>query len=575
MKYCVFCMRAIKEDDLFCPHCGKKQEYSAPEYHLLPGTIVGGKYMLGAALGEGGFGITYIGIDVKLEIRVAVKEYFPNGFVNRSGTASDNVSISATQERAEFFQKGMVRFLDEARTLAKFSGEQGIVDVRDFFECNNTAYIVMEHLDGITLKDFIKKNGRLNAEEAIRLLTPVMMSLEKVHGENLIHRDISPDNIMVLKDRVKLLDFGAARSVSAESNKSLSVVLKPGYAPEEQYRSKGNQGAWTDVYAMSATIYKCITGVTPDDATQRLYKDELKSPSSMGIAISPAAESALLKGLAVLQDNRWQNMQQLIDGLQGKIYAPVPQSSEDDVKTVATVAVNNTVPSAPAREAVPARAAVPMREPVSAREAVPAPVGNPPYSNGGMNPYAPLTVPKKKKSNVLLIIFTLLSLVAAFVLPLGIFMHGYGIGIKALAALAVCAFSVVPFVVSAIRGVKHRGVKKGTVAALCILLAVIVAAVSSVMVFVVPYARYMGEWQCRSDDETLYVYFYSDSTYQVYDAFDELRGEGDCWVETDGDLYIDFDVDDVWDLSCGAYFAPEGDELAFYENDSLLYRFYR
>ena len=270
MKYCLFCMRPAEEGAAHCPHCGKRQEYTAPEYHLLPGTVIGGKFMIGAALGEGGFGITYVGVDVNLQIRVAVKEYFPNGYANRSSTASAGVSISSSLERQEIYEKGKSRFLDEARTLAKFTDEAGIVHVRDFFEENNTAYIVMEFLDGITLKDYVKKNGLLTPAQAVELLAPVMQSLRKVHTENLIHRDISPDNIMVLKDRVKLLDFGAARSVSAEANKSLSVVLKPGYAPEEQYRSKGQQGPWTDVYAMSATVYKVITGVTPDDSTQRV-----------------------------------------------------------------------------------------------------------------------------------------------------------------------------------------------------------------------------------------------------------------------------------------------------------------
>ena len=222
MKYCVFCMRPMDINAHNCPHCGKVQSYSAPEYHLMPGTVIGGKIMLGAALGEGGFGITYIGRDINLDIRVAVKEYFPNGYANRSSAMSASVSISSSQERQEFYDKGKHRFVEEARTLAQFSEEPGVVGVRDYFECNNTAYIVMEFLDGITLKEYLKRNGKLSPGETLRVLTPVMESLEKVHTKNLIHRDISPDNIMMLFDgRVKLLDFGAARSVSAEANKSL------------------------------------------------------------------------------------------------------------------------------------------------------------------------------------------------------------------------------------------------------------------------------------------------------------------------------------------------------------------
>ena len=179
--------------------------------------------------------------------------------------------------------------MKEAKTLAKFNTEDDVVNVIDFFEENGTAYIVMEFVDGETLSDIVAQKGKLTPDETLALLLPVMDSLKKVHAQGLIHRDISPDNIMVTNGKVKLLDFGAARSMQAESNKSLSVMLKPGYAPEEQYRSKGEQGPWTDVYALCATMYKCVTGTTPDDATQRVYDDETKSPKELGIDIDPVA----------------------------------------------------------------------------------------------------------------------------------------------------------------------------------------------------------------------------------------------------------------------------------------------
>lgn len=316
-EYCNHCMNEMKEGSNFCSYCGKTGGRSVPDHHLLPGTVLNGKFLVGDALGEGGFGITYIGRDMNLDMRVAIKEFFPSGYVNRTNTVTNAINDIAQGDRKAFFEKGKERFLNEARALAKFSGEAGIVDVRDFFETNNTAYIIMEYLEGTDLKSYIKQNGLMSGEAVVNLLEPVMLSLKKVHAQGLIHRDISPDNIMILADTVKLLDFGAARNVSAETNKSLSVMLKPGYAPEEQYRSKGNQGPWTDVYALCATMYKCITGITPDDSTQRVFSDEVKTPSAMGISISPVIENAIMKGMAVHQQDRFRNVDELLCALRG------------------------------------------------------------------------------------------------------------------------------------------------------------------------------------------------------------------------------------------------------------------
>ena len=341
-QYCKFCMCPLAEGDQECPFCGRSLETEQPPHHLAPGTVLNKKFLVGAAIGEGGFGITYIGRDLSLDMRVAVKEYYPSGYVNRNCAASSAVTCSISGDKENFFEKGRERFLQEARILAKFSSEPGIVCVRDFFEENNTAYIVMEYLDGETLQSCIKRMGTLSPQEALELLQPVMQSLEKVHRQGLIHRDISPDNIMMVDGQVKLLDFGAARPMTSVSNRSMSVLLKPGYAPEEQYRTKGEQGPWTDVYALCATMYKCITGVTPDDSIQRSYSDELKTPSALGIAMPPAMEAALMKGLAVLRKDRYQSIQELLDGFagakaksdaEGKTVAAGQAVNEDDVGT--------------------------------------------------------------------------------------------------------------------------------------------------------------------------------------------------------------------------------------------------
>lgn len=325
---CYHCMQD-KGDALTCPHCRVTHLPDSAPHHLVPGSIVGRRYIVGRVLGEGGFGITYIGLDDILKIPVAVKEYFPHGHSHRDSATSRVIPTSSTNSTA-FFQKGKERFLVEARNMARFFREPGIVDVRDFFEENNTAYIVMEYLDGVDLRRYLRANGTLMPDDAFRLLMPAMRSLEKIHKAGLIHRDISPDNIMFLTDgSLKLMDFGAARDYEDE-NRSLSVMLKPGYAPEEQYRKKGEQGPWTDVYAICATLYRCITGKTPPEAPDRTYEDELKKPSELGVAISPALENVLLYGLAVRKADRCPSMTELIRLIDEAMTAP-PQPEPERI----------------------------------------------------------------------------------------------------------------------------------------------------------------------------------------------------------------------------------------------------
>ena len=384
MKYCKYCVAPMEDGANECPACHKRLDAEAPLHQLAPGTILNGRYYVGSALGEGGFGITYIGRDLNLDMKVAIKEYYPTGYVNRSNTVSASLTCGTQGERKDYFEQGRDRFLREARTLAKFSGTEGIVDVRDFFEANNTAYIVMEYLDGLTLKDMLKQNGVMSAGHVVNLLMPIMRALKQVHDQDLIHRDISPDNIMFVDGRIKLLDFGAARNVSAVANKSLSVVLKPGYAPEEQYRTKGVQGPWTDIYALCATMYKCITGTAPEDSTERLVNDSLRRPSEMGIAIAPQIENTIMKGLAVNAKDRFRNISELIAAFEGRIPVTAP------VNTEKTIPVYNNV-QAPAQ--------VPVQPPVNAP--VQAPVNAPvqaPYQ-----PPVPVNAPAKKSKTGLII----------------------------------------------------------------------------------------------------------------------------------------------------------------------------
>ncbi|MDE6031593.1 MAG: serine/threonine protein kinase, partial [Oscillospiraceae bacterium] len=280
-------------------------EMNTPAHQLPAGTQLSDKYEIIRTIGEGGFGITYMGRNTVLDIPVAIKEYYPNGFANRSSAHDLAVTITDNTKNS-YFSKWKEKFLNEARILAKFSNIPNIVNVLDFFEQNGTAYIVMEYLNGVTLSNYVSSNGVFSADKLCRMMIPMLKSLDRIHQEKLIHRDISPDNIMVMSDgTLKLYDFGAARDYSGTSQKSLSVMLKPGFAPEEQYRSRGIQGPWTDVYAVCATMYYCITGIKPDDSIQRVFSDELKPPSELGIRIPPPIETAILMGMSIKAEDRF------------------------------------------------------------------------------------------------------------------------------------------------------------------------------------------------------------------------------------------------------------------------------
>ena len=302
-------------------------------YCLRKGTRLIGRYTIEKVLGQGGFGITYLGMDELHKKKVAIKEFFPQGIVTRNIEYEDTVTVTLVGEK-ENYDKGKERFLKEAQTMALFSKDKGIVKALDFFEINNTAYIVMEYLEGVTLKQYLRENKRIDAEDLVELLVPLIEALDEIHSQGMIHRDISPDNIMVLPDgRIKLMDFGAARDYTEFGEKSLSIVLKPGYAPPEQYQTHGIQGPWTDIYALCATMYKCITGENPPDAIDRLVDDYLKKISEFGIAIPPQEEAAIIKGMSVSAKDRYQNIKDFCEDLYGAYEErPVPENKESEVE---------------------------------------------------------------------------------------------------------------------------------------------------------------------------------------------------------------------------------------------------
>ncbi len=313
-KYCMGCMEQYEGTTNICPHCSYIDGTAAKQaLHIQPGSILHDRYIVGTALGSGGFGVTYIAWDALLEQKVAIKEYLPTEFSTRMIGATQ-VTVYTGDKNKQFYD-GLKRFLEEARSLAKLQNIDGIVRVFDCFEENNTAYIIMEYLEGETLAELLKKEKKYFPDTAISMLLPVIDSLAQVHTHGLIHRDIAPDNIFVTKDgTVKVIDFGAARYATTSHSRSLTVIIKPGYSPEEQYRSNEDQGAYTDVYALAATLYKMITGKTPPDALERRAyierknKDMLKPLSAYCPDIEENYENAILNAMNVRIEDRTASM---------------------------------------------------------------------------------------------------------------------------------------------------------------------------------------------------------------------------------------------------------------------------
>lgn len=331
---CMRCMSQLTKENGFCPNCGFDNRVPANELHQLEcRSILAGAYLIGCVLGQGGFGITYTAWDLNLDIKVAIKEYYPLGYAARDSHTHVSV-LTLGGDKREFYQKGLERFVNEAKTLARLTKDRGIVGVRGFLRENGTAYIVMDYVEGETLKNIAaKQGGRLPGQLVLGLFRPLCASLARVHAEGLLHRDISPDNIILQPDGVlTLIDFGAARQISADGEHSNTINVKHGFAPEEQYRTHGEQGPWTDVYALCATMYRLMTGQTPPQALDRLGSGaEIAPPRQLGADITPEQERALLHGLHINAQNRIQDMQGLIWELYGNA-TPSQKTAADEEK---------------------------------------------------------------------------------------------------------------------------------------------------------------------------------------------------------------------------------------------------
>lgn len=325
-KLCMGCMEEVQWRGMPCPKCGfDLRKYQRPENALPIYEILNGKYLLGRVLGIGGFGITYIAWDFYQAKRVCVKEYFPREIAIRNHhghSHSEQLSVSLCCNSDSYTQhidkiqsaymQGLEAYIKEAENLSHYYLMPGIVSIRDFFYGNATAYIVMEYIDGIDMKKYtMLRGGKLRPEEAFLLLKPVLKALQEVHFDNIIHRDISPDNIMLTRKNMHaiLIDFGAARTYGNSEN--APVFLKHGYAPVEQYQKDGNQGPWTDIYSICATMYFLMTGVKIPPSIKRRENDTLLSLGQMGVPLLPHQDEAIWQGLSIEAEQRYQSIGEL------------------------------------------------------------------------------------------------------------------------------------------------------------------------------------------------------------------------------------------------------------------------
>ena len=369
-------MHELAAEQKFCPECGRPYgSVNTESFALKPGTILDGKYLVGEMLGQGGFGITYIGFDLLLEQKVAIKEYFPmsTGMVSRENRSM--VVWSTAMMGKTGTQKGFDSFLKEARKMAKLGGIPGVVGVKSVFIQNETAYIVMDFIEGETLLKKLQREGPMPFDTCLSLLTPIIQALAEVHEHGIIHRDISPDNIMVRPDgRLILLDLGAAKDLDIQGRdgnvQSSQMVAKQGFSPIEQYQRNASIGPWTDVYAMAATIYYCCTGILPPTAVDRIVDDTLTCQP----LLTQAQFDVLAYCMSIRAENRPKNMTALLQ------MAVRPQGGQAEPPRAVPTPPQpvETVKAPPRPAAVQAAPAAPRPAPAAVKPAAKAPTTSQP-----------------------------------------------------------------------------------------------------------------------------------------------------------------------------------------------------
>lgn len=314
------CKNCFKHYELtlgLCPHCGYMSGESGKElYYLMPGTVLHERYIIGEAVGAGGFGITYRAWDMTLNTMIAIKEFFQPSIMTR--VPGEKAVVVYSKKRTGEYKKALRLFLREARTTSLFSGDEKFCDTYDYFEENGTAYMVMEFLKGKTLKDHIKqRKENFSEEEVINIAGQLLLGLKEIHKKGIVHRDIAPDNIWVTPEgKVKILDFGAAY-LGEKETEEVDVVLKPGFAPPEQYRGRERYASWTDIYALGATLYVMLTGAIPIEGSDREKEDMLPSPREL-VGTSENLNNVVMRAMAVEKELRYQNTETFMNDLRAE-----------------------------------------------------------------------------------------------------------------------------------------------------------------------------------------------------------------------------------------------------------------
>ena len=326
-KYIKRCLDCFMEyDDSFggvCSHCGYNNDFIETDgNHLRRGTLLDrGRYIIGEALNSGGFGVVYRAFDTKLEIIVAIKEYFPGNLSTRIPGTSEVISL--TGNKREHYLQGKDNFIYEARILMKFDHHEHIVNCMNYFEENNTAYIVMEYLEGCSVKQFIAMNT-LDISAVNDIASAIMDALTSIHEAGFVFRDVAPDNIFICNNgNIKLIDFGAAIAIGSKIDGMVEdTIIKPGYAPIEQYASDGKLGPYTDIYALGATLYRILSGKVPFESTDRAIYDDLPILKEIDANIPEYMDKAIMKAMAVQPNLRFSTIEEMRKAFQNEKEIP-------------------------------------------------------------------------------------------------------------------------------------------------------------------------------------------------------------------------------------------------------------